>query len=161
MHPFFQPWFCMVSGLVSFKLSKLNIIVVISLLVSESTNWGWELCPFVIKGPLSSIQVHWRLEFGGGYHFGLSRNVVVLLPKTELLSVSISFCASWETSLVVGILGSISLETSELTSVWGVVRGSLGAKEHKRTIRGMQMHMARNIKVKHVNSILDYGRVWR
>ena len=61
--------------------------------------------------------------------------------------------------LIVGILGSISLETSELTSVWGVVRGSLGAKEHKRTIRGMQMHMARNIKVKHVNRILDYGRV--
>ena len=58
MQPFSQPLHCMASGLLSLKLSRLNIIVVVSLSESEASKWGRVLCPFVMIGPLPSFQVH-------------------------------------------------------------------------------------------------------
>lgn len=42
IHPFIQAWFCIISSLFSFRLSRLNITAIVSLLVpkSEASNWG-------------------------------------------------------------------------------------------------------------------------
>ena len=136
MHPFSHPWFCMASGLMSFKLSKLNIIVVVSLSLSESVNCGWELWPFVMKGPLSSFQVHRRLQCGAGCHGGLSRNEteLAILPRTALVSVKTSSCMSWETSLVMWISWPKSSDTKELAGVWGTVGGPSGPNGTKEPL---------------------------
>lgn len=65
IQPLAQLWPCMVFCLSSFKLSRLNMIAVVSLFDSESSNWGCWLCPFVIKGPLPSIQVYLTLDSVG------------------------------------------------------------------------------------------------
>lgn len=56
-----------------------------------------------MKGPLFSIQVHCKLEFGGGCHGGLPMNEEELAPSTGLVSVTNSPYVSRVATLAVGI----------------------------------------------------------
>ena len=82
MHPVIQVWACTISGLPSFKLSRLNIIAKVSLPVPEfeASNWGRLFWPFVINGPLPSIKAHLRLVSSRGNQGGLVAKLVTFVP---------------------------------------------------------------------------------
>ena len=53
----------------------------VSLSVSKSSNWGWWLSPFVIYGPIPSIQVYLRFDSLGGNQGGLIEKLALFELK--------------------------------------------------------------------------------
>lgn len=77
MKSFIQGRGCTVSGISSFRLSKLNNTVVISLFVSDASKYWCRLCPLVMNGPFPSIHAHVKFEFSSGAQGGLVENLFV------------------------------------------------------------------------------------
>lgn len=77
MKPFIQGQGCTVSGLSSFRLSKLNNIVVISLSVSDASKSWCRLCSLVMNGPFPSIHAQVKFEFSSGAQGGLVENLFI------------------------------------------------------------------------------------
>ena len=120
MQPLSHPLHYMASGMLSFKLPRLNIIVVMSLLESNSSKCGQVLWPLVIKGPLPSIQVHWRFDSCGDWHGGLVEKEVLWLPLPN------GFCCAGKRlacKMLVFPFGLVlvSFESDEYAGVGGIV----------------------------------------
>ena len=77
MKPFIQGRGHTVSGISSFRLSKLNSTVVVSLFVSDASKYWCQLCPLVMNGPFPSIHAHVKFEFSSGAQGGLVENLFV------------------------------------------------------------------------------------
>lgn len=83
------------------------MIVVVSLFDYESSNRGFALGPFVMKGQLPSIQAHCRFDSSGGCHGGLVENevvVFVLVPKGKGCEGMRLSCSSFVNSSVPSFL---------------------------------------------------------
>lgn len=95
IQPLSQPWLCKTSRRVSFNLSRLNRIAIVSLPDSESTKCGLELFPLVMNGPLPSIQVHCKLDFVGGCQGGLFEMGGILMSTGLVFVLRMTFRCSW------------------------------------------------------------------
>lgn len=108
IRPFIQSRGYIVSGISSFKLSKLNNIAVVSLSVSNASKSWPLLCPLMMKGPFPSIHSQVKFEFFGGAQAqgGFVENVFVAICPDSWLTIS-------------GLVGIEFVEAKEFTGVEG------------------------------------------